>query len=111
MINHARSSIRGLSVLGNSIRGLDFMNWRKVYNAVIVPSLTYGVPVWYTGHHQKGLIKRMQIAQNEGLRKMARVFRTTPVEPLHNLTRIPPISYVLDKLTQSYSQCLAGLPP
>ena len=28
MVNRARSTIRGISILGNSIRGLDFMNWR-----------------------------------------------------------------------------------
>jgi hypothetical protein len=111
MINRAKSTIRGLSVLGNSIQGLDFMNWRKVYNAIVIPTLTYGVPVWYTGQRQKGLVNRMQVAQNEGLRKMTGVFRTTPIEPLHNLTRVPPISYVLDKLTHSYSLHLAGLPP
>jgi hypothetical protein len=27
MVNHARSTIRGINILGNSIRGLDFMNW------------------------------------------------------------------------------------
>jgi hypothetical protein len=111
MVNCARSTIRGLSVLGNSIRGLDFINWQKVYNAVVILALTYGVPVWYMGHHQKGLVKHMQIAQNEGLHKMSRVFCMTLIEPLHNLTHIPPISYVLDKLIQSYSQHLAGLPP
>jgi len=87
------------------------MNWRKVYNAIVIPTLTYGVPVWYTGWRQKGLVNRMQVAQNEGLRKMTGVFHTTPIEPLHNLTRVPPISYVLDKLTHSYSLHLAGLPP
>ena len=56
MINRARSSIRSLSILGNSVRGLDFMNWQKVYNAVVIPALTYGVPVWYMGRHQKGLV-------------------------------------------------------
>jgi len=27
MVNRARSTIRGINILGNSIRGLDFMNW------------------------------------------------------------------------------------
>jgi hypothetical protein len=35
----------------------------------------------------------------------------TPIDPLHNLTHVPPIFYVLDKLIHSYSQCLEGLPP
>jgi hypothetical protein len=87
------------------------MNWQKVYNMVIISALTYGAPVWYTGCRQKGLVQRMQVTQNEGLCKMLGVFRTTPIDPLHNLTRIPPISYVLDKLIHAYSQRLEGLPP
>jgi hypothetical protein len=48
MVNRARSTIRGISILGNSIRGLDFMNWRRVYNALVIPTLTYGAQVWYS---------------------------------------------------------------
>jgi hypothetical protein len=103
IINRARSIIRGLSVLGNSIQGLDFINWHKVYNAVVIPTLTYGVPIWYTGKRQKGLTNHLQVTQNKGLRKMTRVFYTTLIEPLHNLTHVPPILYVLEKLTKSYS--------
>jgi hypothetical protein len=110
MANRARSTIRGVSLLGNSVRGLDFLNWRKVYNALIIPVLTYGAQVWYTGKGQKGLIQWLQVAQNEGLRKMTGVFKTTPIDPLHNLTRVPPISYVLPKLMHTYSNRLQGLP-
>jgi hypothetical protein len=110
MANRARSTIRGVSLLGNSVRGLDFLNWRKVYNALIIPTLTYGAQVWYTGKRQKSLVHRLQVAQNEGLRKMTGVFKTTPTDPLHNLTGVPPVSYVLSKLMHAYSNRLQGLP-
>jgi hypothetical protein len=42
---------------------------------------------------------------------MAGVFKTTPVGLLHNLTSVPPISYVLNKLTHSYSLKLQGMVP
>jgi hypothetical protein len=35
----------------------------------------------------------------------------TPVEPLHNLTGVPPISYLLPKLIHTYKIQLQGLPP
>jgi hypothetical protein len=38
------------------------MNWWKVYNVVVILALTYGVPVWYMGRHQKGLVQCMQVA-------------------------------------------------
>jgi len=41
MANCAKSTIRGISILGNSVRGLNFLHWRQVYNALIVPILTY----------------------------------------------------------------------
>jgi hypothetical protein len=110
MANCAQSTIRGVNLLGNSICGLDFLNWWKVYNALIIPTLTYGAQVWYTGKRQKGLIHHLQIAQNEGLHKMTGIFKTTPIDPLHNLTGVPPISYVLPKLMHAYSNCLQGLP-
>src|SRR6266851_9876671 len=42
MVNHTCSTIRGISILGNSIWGLDFINWRCIYNALVIPILTYG---------------------------------------------------------------------
>jgi hypothetical protein len=90
MANHACSTIRGVNLLGNSIRGLDFLNWRKVYNALVIPVLTYGAQVWYTGVGQKGLVQHLQVAQNKGIHKITSTFRTLPVEPLHNMTGIPP---------------------
>jgi hypothetical protein len=110
MANRARSTIRGVSLLGNSVCSLDFLNWRKVYNALIIPTLTYGAQVWYTGKRQNGLVQHLQVTQNEGLCKMMGIFETTPVKPLHNLTGVPPISYMLLKLMHSYSNQLQGLP-
>jgi hypothetical protein len=56
MANRACSNIRGINILGNSVCGLNFLNWRKVYNALIIPELTYGAQLWYTRVKQKGLI-------------------------------------------------------
>ena len=49
MVTRACSTIKAMNLLGNSVRGLDFLNWRRVYNALIIPVLTYRAPVWYTG--------------------------------------------------------------
>jgi hypothetical protein len=104
MANCAHSTICGINLLSNSIHGLDFHNWRKVYNALVIPVLTYEAQVWYTGINQKGLVNHLQVAQNEGIHKITGTFCITPTEPLHNLTGIPPISYVLSKLIHSYQQ-------
>ena len=56
IVNRTCSTIRSISILGNSIHSLDFMNWRRVYNALIIPTLTYSAQVWYIGVQQKHLL-------------------------------------------------------
>jgi hypothetical protein len=91
MASRARSSLAALGVLGNSVRGLDFANWRKVYLAVILPILTYGSPIWFTDIRQKGLVQPLQVAQNQACRRLSGAFHTTPTAPLHHLLCIPPV--------------------
>jgi hypothetical protein len=50
------------------------------------------------------------VAQNEGIRKITGVFKTTPLDPLHNLIHVPSIQYILEKLIHTYSNRLQGLP-
>ncbi len=107
----ACSTIRALGILGNSIRRLDFANWRKVYHALILPILTYALPVWFANSGQKGLIHCLQVAQNDAIRKISGCFRTTPTLPLHHLLTIPPIRFTLAKLHDSFDDRLARLPP
>ncbi|KAI0056317.1 hypothetical protein BV25DRAFT_1772591, partial [Artomyces pyxidatus] len=42
MANRAMSTIRGLQVLGNSVRGMSLINLRTLYRTVVVPVLTFG---------------------------------------------------------------------
>ena len=111
MANRACSTIRTLHMLGNSIRGLDLVNWRKVFHAIVLSVLSYGAPLWARLSRNASLIKAAQVAQNDALRCMAGVFKTTPVDPLHSLTAVLPFSYTLAKLANSYSDQIARLPP
>jgi hypothetical protein len=60
MTNRARS-LNALQLLGNSIRGLSWTQWRTVFNAIVLPILTYAAPVWYTG--QAALLRELRAAQ------------------------------------------------
>jgi hypothetical protein len=90
MTMRAHSTLIALQLLGNSIRGLDWARWCQVYNTIILPVLTYASPVWFTG--QSSLLKELHVTQNLAIRHMAGAFRTTPVDPLHELMAILPIS-------------------
>jgi hypothetical protein len=109
MCNRTRAMIKMLQLLGNSIRGLDQARWKLAYNAICLPVLTYGCQLWYTGK-QKGLVKKLQLVQNEAVRIISESFRTAPREPLHQLLNILPMDLRLDKLTQSSALRLYRLP-
>ena len=87
MFNRARASMKALQLLGNSVRGLKFAQWRLAYNAICLPVLTYGCQLWYIGK-QKKLTNKLQVVQNEGVQLIAGAFKTTPREPLHQLFNI-----------------------
>ena len=111
MAMRARSTIRGLTILGNSIRGLDLVHWKQVYLMYVIPILTYGAPVWYTGISQKGLINMLQTAQNKGIPKITGVFRTTPAAVTENMIGIAPIKYLLPRVIHSFRNRLIATNP
>ena len=90
MCNCTCASIKALQILGNSIRGLNFAQWRLAFNTIFLPVLTYGCQLWFTGK-QKGLVKKLQTMQNEAIRIISGTFRTTPRDLLHQLLNIFPI--------------------
>ena len=109
MAARAQSSFQGL-LLSNSVRGIDFHNWRIVFHALTLPVLLYGLPIW-SHWAPKSLIRILQVAQNVAVRKISGTFRTTPVEPLHNMLAIPPIKYTIAKYREAFTVRLSKLPP
>jgi len=106
----ARSTTRALQVMGNSVHGLDFANWRKVYHTIILPILTYGLALW-SDRPPKSLLDILQVVQNDVVRCISGTFRTTPTLPLHHMLAIPPIKYMVTKLCQQAQLRLTRLPP
>src|SRR5487761_1253759 len=111
MATRARSTIRALQIIGNSVRGLQLPCWRKIFLSVIIPVLTYGHQVWFTDVRQKSLIQILQVAQNEGCRKVGGVFKTTPIDLVERLLTIPPIRFRLRHLSCQAGSRLSRLPP
>jgi ribonuclease HI len=99
MAARARSTTAGLRMLANTIRGLDIANARILYKTVVLPVLTFGAEVWFTGRKQKSLVDTLCRAQNEGLRWVLGAFRTTPSPALHHLSAILPIPQLLRQIS------------
>ena len=109
MCNRARASLKALQILGNSIRGINFAQWRLVYNAVCLPVLTYGCQLWFTGK-QKSLVLKLQRVQNEAVRVISSSFSMAPRDPLHQILSIFPMSLCLNMLTLNFALRLYRLP-
>ncbi|KAL4256815.1 hypothetical protein AB1N83_011417 [Pleurotus pulmonarius] len=110
MCNRAMSKIQALTVLGNSVRGMNHANRRLAYKTIVLPVLTYGVVLWYTGVRQKGLMKQMAKVQNAGLRLILGTFRTSPVAALHHIGSILPIPLLLERTVDNAAIRLRTLP-
>ena len=109
MCNWAWASLKSLQILGNSIHGINFTQWRLVYNAVCLPMLTYSCQLWFTGK-QVSIVLKLQRVQNEVVWIISRSFSTAPCNPLHQILSILPISLHLDMLTLNYALRLYRLP-
>ena len=110
MATRARSTIAGLRILANVVRGLSIANARLLFKTVVVPVLTFGSPVWYTGIKQKALIQPLIAAQNEGLRWILGAFRTSHTPDLHHIASILPVPHLLKLLSTNAANRLKTLP-
>ena len=106
--SRTKSTLKALQLLGNSVRGLDQGSWRLAYNAICIPALTYGSPIWF--RVQKKHIRTLQVVQNVAVLIITGAFRSTLREPLHQLTAIPPIHIHLQRLSTQAAICLLTLP-
>lgn len=97
MRTKAQSALNGLTILGNTVRGLTQLHMRRLYLACILPILTWGSEVWYHGHRQKVEIKKLQALQNKACRRILGTFRTTPTGPAGVLAAILPIQEFLER--------------
>ncbi|KAG8696018.1 hypothetical protein FRC09_008793 [Ceratobasidium sp. 395] len=105
------SVIASLRLLANCVRGISVLHARHLYKACVLPVLTYGSPIWYTGIKQQRLIQPLVQAQNVGLRWLLGAFRTSPVPAMEHAASILPIPLTLRRLSENVAHRLRTLPP
>jgi hypothetical protein len=101
MCNRAMSKVHGLKILGNSVKGMHLDNHRQLFNTIIIPVLTYSVPLWYKAadKRQGKLVQKMQQVQNAALKSMLGAFRTLPVHAMEHIASIIPMQLRIKWLT------------
>lgn len=101
VIEKAIKNLGALSSITGSTWGGNYHSLRKIFKAVIIPQLAYGVSIWYapTGEkgNQKTLVAQLVQAQAVGARLITRAFKATSAQALNIEAHLTPISLELDK--------------
>jgi hypothetical protein len=108
IVARTKGMLKALQLLGNSVWGLNHGSWCLVYNAICIPALTYGSPIWFKD--QKKQTKALQMVQNMAIQVITGAFCSTPLEPLHQLMAIPPMQVQLQQITTQAAIHLLSLP-
>lgn len=83
---------------------LQYKTALTLYKTLLRPIITYACPVW--GHAARCHIKKLQIFQNKMLYMITKLPRVTPVNVLHDQTRMETIEEFIKRLSENfYSKC------
>lgn len=109
--NKALSTLNALPLLGNSVRGINPTNKRRLFIACIRPLLTYGCNVWFNPQRkQTTLFEPLRRAQNLGARWITGAFRTTPSSAASHLAGLIPFHLHVKKLHLRFNTRMTTLP-
>ena len=86
--------------LSNTERGLSFQAMRQLYIACITSIADYGVPIWW--RNQSNYLYKFQKLQNQALRKILGVFKTSPYKIMELQAALPPPEIRFNKICRSY---------
>ena len=87
--------------LSNTERELSFQAMKQLYIACMSSVADYEVPVWW--NNQKHLLEKFQKLQNQALRKILGVFKTSPVSAMEIEASLPPPKIRFNKICRNYA--------
>jgi len=104
----AKRALGCLQRLANTESGLHPAAVRQLYMACITPISDFGAEVWWTS--QQGLCSKLQVLQNNAVRKIMGAFRTTPSAALEAEASIPPVRTRLNHLQRKMAIRILSMP-
>jgi hypothetical protein len=97
--------MKSLTTITGRTWGTCFTWARRIYTAVVRPTMAYAAPVWYattsTGKGKKWMQRELAKIQNEGLRRVLGAYRATSIQ-------VSPIELVLDKTVLDHQRRQQG---
>ena len=116
----AKRAAAGIRALGGTVRGAPPRLLRQATVACVQSRLCFGAEAWWPGlsraprgreisNQVGGLVDRLAAVQNEALRGILPVYKTTPLAVLHREAAVPPIAAALDNRTALAAARIARL--
>lgn len=110
----ATTSIGGLTRIAGSTWGCNYTSMRQLYQAIVIPQLSYCCSAWYQPEgspgHCKAQISSLQTVQSRAARLITGAFKATSIAALDVEAHTLPIKHLLDKLSNEAVLRLASSP-
>lgn len=102
------TSVNGMAMLANTVRGLSQMHLRRLYLSCVIPKLLYACPAWW--NNTKCQRKPLEKVQRKAMLTICAAFKTTPTAALEIEASIPPLKFQADLCIRRYAIRLNKLP-
>ena len=91
LATRGENTVNGLTMLANTVRGLNQTHLRHLYLACVVPKILYACPAWWNGTSYQ--TKPLEKVQRRALILICAAFKTSPTTALEIEASIPPIKH------------------
>ena len=102
------NAVNALSMLANTIRGLNQTLLRRLYLACVIPKILYACPAWWNNTLVQA--KPLEKVQRKALILICAAFKTTPTAALEIEASVPPIKHQAYLISRRYAIRLNKLP-
>jgi exonuclease III len=106
-VARSQAQAGALDRLANSTWGASFTSARRLYTAIVRPSMAYCASAWSSA---PSIVRKLGPTQNKCLRAVAGAYKATPTRELETETFIPPIDLYLQERSKNFRQRIKNTP-
>ena len=104
MANKASSALQALTLLGNTICGVNHaQQLRILYLGCVLPILIWGCEIWFQGKRDKGRLKSLQCVKHQGLLQITGAWKPSPRAQLTPMASILPLQLLVARRHAEYA--------
>ena len=103
MANKASSALQALTLLGNTICGVNAQQLRILYLGCVLPILIWGCEIWFQGKRDKGRLNPLQRVERQGLLWITGAWKPSPRAQLTPMAGVLPLQLLVARRHAEYA--------